>query len=1160
LEPKQPLLTDQHGLKHILSQWEVIGLPDLLIFDPHDNLLATLSNEAEKACSFWSAPFKEVVNNGSSFEFTAAGDHEDSKYIVAENQVAFMDKDGYFRLFVIKEPDRTDDQNGPVIRALCEPAVNELNDEIIEDVRPYNTTLQDAQTRTLAGTRWKSGITAELGLKSTNYYYISVAEAIEKNINTWGGEFRDRIEFDGNKITGRYIDILPRRGADTGKIWEMDKDIISVSHKVQSYPKTALYGRGASLETENGGFTRRISFASVEWKKAAGDPVDKPLGQEWVGDPGALQQFGRLNSDGKLRHRKGVYENSEQSDPKLLLQETWEALQQAKRQIENFEMDVFLLEEITGYEHEKVRLGDTTFAIDRSFANPIEIEERVISFEYDVADPDNSGVVELGQYIPLFDDTDERIEKIEAKLNDRSGIWDKVEKPITDSDFPDTVPAQPINVEATGLFKTIVLDWELDMATYIASYEVYASQVSGFTPDSSNLVYRGKTSGFAFKAETDQQWYFRIRAINTHGTPSEFSQEVMAQTIQATRYDIAPLTITNELIAENAAIDFAKLANVKITNAHITNGSIDFGKLTNVTIINAHIQNEAVDNSKIKVATIEDSRIKSLAAEKILAGEILVDSNNLAFNSLWKNDTQGWTVGSTYVTREKPSFAFRGENTIHVNVSGQTAPLWRGASLSDGYRVPVQEGEWITASIYYWTPYTSGFPTADDYHALEILWYDASGTRIGQQSKQLDIFYGNTTPVQPWRRGSVTAQAPSGAVYASMNFWVRQNGRAYYSHPQIQRGRFLTEYTPNGTQIGPNGVMTTDIKFSGELTGATGTFSGTVSGGTFDASDTSLSHRTVISKNFGTFYNTAYGSGTSVYTRIQGETIFQRYWDSVAGIYKTVDLTGGSDGWTVAGAPIVSAAGAILSRAIGGQPYIGWSNDSNTLYDARMLLENDTMVALSGATFKVTRNEEAVSIRPGTGERSFVRWYKNGTSVGYIGTSTVHDDFLLYSYTNKYVLNGGSIDTSGSVMRLHRTDSDYWAQSSTSAVIYFGGVARHTFGSSGTKSGGSIEIDSEVLGMSPIDSPQVLMEYIEFDIPLDEAGVKVYLDSRFRKGIVNFAVFTNNGTIIEKGFDYFVISGSGLADCRIVGERIGHDEVFWADMSLLNESREEIAA
>ncbi|MGE7637622.1 phage tail spike protein [Peribacillus frigoritolerans] len=174
----------------------------------------------------------------------------------------------------------------------CVPAMLELNDEIIKDVRPYNTTLKDAATRALTVTRWKVGEIAELGLNSTNFYYINVTEAITQVINTWGGELRDRVEINGNKITGRFIDILPRRGADTDKRWVIDKDILKITNKTQSYPKTALYGRGSSLPTgddtsETEGFTRKITFSDVVWSKAKGDPVDKPAGQEWVGDPTA---------------------------------------------------------------------------------------------------------------------------------------------------------------------------------------------------------------------------------------------------------------------------------------------------------------------------------------------------------------------------------------------------------------------------------------------------------------------------------------------------------------------------------------------------------------------------------------------------------------------------------------------------------------------------------------------------------------------------------------------------------------------------------------------------------------------------------------------------------------------------------------------------------
>ncbi|MGG3480578.1 phage tail spike protein [Peribacillus frigoritolerans] len=518
-------------------------MPDLLIFDPYDNLLAVISNEGKAACPFWDALFGERINQGSTFEFTTTANHDDARFIVDQNQVAFKDKDGAFRLFVISEPEKTNDSDGPIIRAVCVPAMLELNDEIIKDVRPYNTTLKDAATRALTGTRWKVGEIAELGLNSTNFYYINVTEAITQVINTWGGELRDRVEINGNKITGRFIDILPRRGADTGKRWEIDKDILKITNKTQSYPKTALYGRGSSLPTgddtsETEGFTRKITFSDVVWSKAKGDPVDKPAGQEWVGDPTALEMYGRKNDDGTLRHRMGVYESGDQEDAKALLKETWNALQEQKKPIENYEMDVFLLQDITGYYHEKVRLGDTTYAIDRSFAKPIEVEERIISFEYDISDPENTGVVELGNFIDLYSD-DARLDQIELELNDNKGVWNNGgKKPITDDRIENVTPSQPKNVMASGLFQNVLVEWDFANTISIANYEVYASEIQGFTPDISNLAFRGKTSIYTHQAGSNQQWYFRVRAVNTHGVYGPFSEESMAQTARIISDDI----------------------------------------------------------------------------------------------------------------------------------------------------------------------------------------------------------------------------------------------------------------------------------------------------------------------------------------------------------------------------------------------------------------------------------------------------------------------------------------------------------------------------------------------------------------------------------------------------------------------------------------------
>src|SRR5690625_4965814 len=115
-----------------------------------------------------------------------------------------------------------------------------------------------------------------------------------------------------------------------------------------------------------------------------------------------------------------------------------------------------------------------------------------------------------------------------------------------------------------------MLKWSYENPQIVDSYEVYASQISNFVPGENNLVYRGRASGFNYLANTDETWYFKVRAVNIYGTPSDFSDEVSASTVKIDGdVDIAPLTITNQLIAEDAAIDFAKIANVEITNAMI---------------------------------------------------------------------------------------------------------------------------------------------------------------------------------------------------------------------------------------------------------------------------------------------------------------------------------------------------------------------------------------------------------------------------------------------------------------------------------------------------------------------------------------------------------------------------------------------------------------
>jgi hypothetical protein len=159
----------------------------------------------------------------------------------------------------------------------------------------------------------------------------------------------------------------------------------------------------------------------------------------------------------------------------------------------------------------------------------------------------------------------------------------------------------------------------------------------------------------------------------------------------------------------------------------------------------------------------------------------------------------------------------------------------------------------------------------------------------------------------------------------------------------------------------------------------------------------------------------------------------------------------------------------------------------------------------------------------------------------------------LQGTSNPDVINVGtgtsSIDTSGGGARFKFDADNYIFVNGSQVRLYFGGAVKHAFSADGTKTGGSIEIDGKIYGMSPIDSPQVLLEYIEFDIPLTPEGTKVFLNNLFAKTVANFAVFPNNGKVIEKGVDYFVIAGEGTADCRIVGKRVGYEGVFYDDLN-----------
>lgn len=106
-------------------------------------------------------------------------------------------------------------------------------------------------------------------------------------------------------------------------------------------------------------------------------------------------------------------------------------------------------------------------------------------------------------------------------------------------------------------------------------------------------------------------------------------------------------------------------------------------------------------------------------------------------------------------------------------------------------------------------------------------------------------------------------------------------------------------------------------------------------------------------------------------------------------------------------------------------------------------------------------------------------------------------------------------------------------------------VNTHVFHANGSKTAGVMEIDGTVYGMSPTDSPQTIIEYLEYEINVNGEKV-INLDPIYKKMISKYVVFSSNSDIkiVEKTSDYFKVKGNGVVDFAIKGQRKDAEEYF----------------
>lgn len=173
------------------------------------------------------------------------------------------------------------------------------------------------------------------------------------------------------------------------------------------------------------------------------------------------------------------------------------------------------------YELEHIGMDDSVYIANSKYK--IRDQARVIKTTYNVL-ADKYISIELG-------DPKTTLGSIINKSNNDTVTKDEVKEIIKNNkkDYPNTLPAIPvITIDRAG-FKTVSLSWEYDNKPYY-SYEVYASQEQGFTPNAFDLIFKGQASAFLHEVECSQTWYYKVRAVNTYGNATDFSEEVSATT------------------------------------------------------------------------------------------------------------------------------------------------------------------------------------------------------------------------------------------------------------------------------------------------------------------------------------------------------------------------------------------------------------------------------------------------------------------------------------------------------------------------------------------------------------------------------------------------------------------------------------------------------
>ncbi|MGX5517194.1 phage tail spike protein [Bacillus cereus] len=357
----------------------------------------------------------EIKNNIDTLEFKVFDNTKYAATLMQQNLVLKEVRDGRIVPYVITEVEKDPDDRS-VITYASGAWINLAKDDYIRPQKIEGKTVNEFMDIALVGTKWKRGKTEYAGFHSmTIDEFIDPLSFLKKIASLFELEIIYRVEVVGSRIAGWYVDMVKKRGRETGKEVTLGKDLVGIKRIENSQNIcTALIG----FIKKEGGEVLTISN------------INK--GIPYIVDNDAFQ---RWNEKGK--HKFGFYtpETEEDITPERLL--TLMKIELAKRVNTSVSYDVQAqsIGRVFGLAHELINEGDTIRIKDIGFTPKLYLEARAIAGDESHTDPSQDKYA-FGDYREITDPNEELrkiYNRILSSLGSKQELINQLDKLVKDA-------------------------------------------------------------------------------------------------------------------------------------------------------------------------------------------------------------------------------------------------------------------------------------------------------------------------------------------------------------------------------------------------------------------------------------------------------------------------------------------------------------------------------------------------------------------------------------------------------------------------------------------------------------------------------------------------------------------------------------------------------